>query len=470
MEQARSLILSNELTPGNYGITLKTLQQVRGLCVHWLTCNLFWHCLCQPIDLLLAHESESGLMVCCGEVEVWLSFFNALTLARSLAQSDDNWKLLFQCSLERLQVMQQRLSGTMENHQAIWTSGDATLDQMAGINWKSKEYFRLSPEDLLSDFHQGDNRTYQIAEVELITSVGIVVFWGDIWQGNQVILLGTDNQNTFSWLDNKTAKKGLALRITATLHVWCIKNGIEVYPFYLRSLRNIRPDFISRESNHDIECWATRAGYTRVEKPWWWKPFVACAPKLDWLMDRVLTLPKELSIDDMERIGKVAEWRPKSGIALQIFDRLRLDYHAIGGLELFKYYQDDSVNEWKLVFGSARHQGEIEEFRQFIAKTKVETAVMMTPSEVEDGLWYLDDFWTKTWKCDSAKHGDCLVGSWNVYVRSKNSYGSLESSCPGRMLSNLRRVFDDHGLRFLRNPWGGHNGSINREHDRKKRF
>ena len=206
--------------------------------------------------------------------------------------------------------------------------------------------------------------------MELIAAVGIVVFWGDIWHGKQVILLGTDNRNTFSWLDNKTAKKGLALRITATFHVWCVKNGIEVYPFYLRSLHNIRPDFISRESKHDIDCWATAAGYTQVEKQWRWKSFLACAPKLDCLEDRVVNLPKEMSFDTIGKIGKVAEWRPMSGIALQIFDRLNLDYHAIGGLELFKYYQDESVVDWKLIFGSARHQGEIEEFRQFWQKRK----------------------------------------------------------------------------------------------------
>ena len=52
VEQSRSLILSNEINPGNYAIPLKTPQQLRGLCVHWLTCNLFWRCLFQPIDLL----------------------------------------------------------------------------------------------------------------------------------------------------------------------------------------------------------------------------------------------------------------------------------------------------------------------------------------------------------------------------------------------------------------------------------
>ena len=160
-----------------------------------------------------------------------------------------------------------------------------------------------------------------------------------------------------------------------------------------------------------------------------------------------------MSFDTIGEIGKVAEWRPTGGISLQIFDRLNLDYYAIGGLELFRYYQDESVLGWKLVFGSARHLGEIEEFRKFLAKTKVGAAAMITPCKVEDGLWYLDDFWTQNWKRDSAEHGDCLVGSWNVYVRSQHSYGISNVSFPGRMLSNLRLVLYDHGLRFLHNPF-----------------
>ena len=33
IQQARSLVLSAELSPGNYGVSVKTLQQLRGLCV-----------------------------------------------------------------------------------------------------------------------------------------------------------------------------------------------------------------------------------------------------------------------------------------------------------------------------------------------------------------------------------------------------------------------------------------------------
>ena len=63
IQQARSLVVSHELAPGNYGIFVKTSQQLRGLCAHWPTCNLFRRCLCQPIDFPLSHVSESGLII-----------------------------------------------------------------------------------------------------------------------------------------------------------------------------------------------------------------------------------------------------------------------------------------------------------------------------------------------------------------------------------------------------------------------
>ena len=224
--------------------------------------------MCQPTDLLLSHISESGMMVFCGEVEIWMSFFNALTLTRSLAESDTEWPLLLQCSLERLHVTHQRLAGTVGNPFSVWTSGDATMNRMGGINWKMKEYFKLPPEEFLSDFHQGETTRYKISEIELVASVGIVVFWGDMWNGRHIILLGSDNQNTIPWIDNRVAKKGLALRIIATFHVWRVENGVEVYPLYLRSLRNSRPDFATRESKHEIALRAEREEYKRVGRPW----------------------------------------------------------------------------------------------------------------------------------------------------------------------------------------------------------
>ena len=320
------------------------------------------------------------------------------------------------------------------------------MSQMAGINWRQGEYFQMAHGELLSDFHQGQLRVYTIAVAELMTAVAITVFRADIWPVKQIILLGTDNQNTFSWIDPRPAKRGLASRIIATFHVWRIKNGIEAYPFYLRSLHNVRPDFITREDERNIALWAAEEGFNRAGKQWWWKQFLACAPKLDRIDGRIVNLPRMLKIWTMDGLGRVGEWGPKSGTALQIFDNLCLGYHAIDGYDLFDYYKLPYCTIWKLVLGSERRKGEIGEFRSFLDQMDVEIAVTVTPDEVGEEIWYPPVFWTQSWRCDSARYGDVLAGSWNVYVKGASMYTSLELDAPGRTIGPIRRAFPDNGL------------------------
>ena len=153
-------------------------------------------------------------------------------------------------------------------------------------------------------------------------------------------------------------------------------------------------------------------------------------------------------------MGLVCEWRPFIGIGLQIFDSLGLAYSALEGMSLFEHYRAEGKQDWELIFGSARRKGEIEDFRTRLESETYEIAVMITPSEVEEEIWFRSGFWAQGWLCDSAKFGDVLAGSWNVYVKSPSKYTSLDFNVHGRMMSSPRRVFHDNGLNFLENPHG----------------
>ena len=197
-----------------------------------------------------------------------------------------------------------------------------------------------------------------------------------------------------------------------------------------------------------------KTDFKRAELLWCWKQFTLCALKLDWLEDRLVNFPRHLAIDAISSLGSVGEWRPYRGIPMQVSESLGLDYYAVEGLSLFVSYRNELDIKWKLLFGSARHKGGIDDFRLRLSLETYEIAVMITPAEVEEGIWHSDVFWTQCWQCDSAKFGDALAGSWDVYVKSPKTYTSLEFSVPGRMMSSLRRVFSDNGLKFLENPHG----------------
>ena len=133
-------------------------------------------------------------------------------------------------------------------------------------------------------------------------------------------------------------------------------------PLYLGSLRDGRPYIVTLESDREIEQWADTSGYKLVGKPWRRIAFVSFSQRLGWIEGTVVNLTMRLTVDTFERLGHVAEWRPLSGIAMQIYGQLGLDCHAVGGFGIFRYYSDEAVSEWKLICGASRHQGDIDDW------------------------------------------------------------------------------------------------------------
>ena len=74
---------------------------------------------------------------------------------------------------------------------------------------------------------------------------------------------------------------------------------------------------------------------------------------------------------------------------------------------------------------------------------------MATPSGVGDTIWFSEGFRAQSWGFGSAKHGDSMSGTWEVYAGSQEAYRSLYSDVPGRAIATLRRAFADNGQTFL---------------------
>ena len=164
----------------------------------------------------------------------------------------------------------------------------------------------------------------------------------------------------------------------------------------------MRPDFITSESEHEIQNWAARAGFKQADKHWRWGQFLLCAPKLDWVEDRIANLPRQLPIGTVDLLGPLAEWRHLIVIALKISDRLGSNYHSLGRVGIFDYYRDETICGRKLIFGSERRKGGVDDIRPFLGVWEVGIGAMSTPADVEDVIWCSDGFRTHTWKCDSV--------------------------------------------------------------------
>ena len=130
---------------------------------------------------------------------------------------------------------------------------------------------------------------------------------GDIDSKRHGILLGADNQNVFSRVGNRI-EKGISPRMAAAPpRVCCAKQGIEVYPPCRKSIRNIKPDFTDGDSERDIEQWAFEHHFAKIERRWRWNIVLRCAPRVEWVGDRILNLQKPKTFGDMSMFAPVAE-------------------------------------------------------------------------------------------------------------------------------------------------------------------
>ena len=87
------------------------------------------------------------------------------------------WESLFSCSINRLADTAKRFSGRIPEDESAWLTGDATLQSIGCINWKTCEYMRLLPRDVLTQFAKVNQTQYINAECELGAIAAEIAQW-----------------------------------------------------------------------------------------------------------------------------------------------------------------------------------------------------------------------------------------------------------------------------------------------------
>ena len=173
---------------------------------------------------------------------------------------------LFRGRLGDLITLPKRIGGVENTRQVVWATGDATLTHIAAINWEEKEFVWGSDEEflrLIAPVH----RPILIADTEQLAASCIVVVWG---HKDQLLLMGTDNQNVSAWPKKGYSEKGASLVLTQeTSRVIAVKQ-YTAEPYYLRSGHNFSADWTTRTGIKDIMLWAGQHGFKRLRfQPYW---------------------------------------------------------------------------------------------------------------------------------------------------------------------------------------------------------
>ena len=173
-----------------------------------------------------------------------------------------------------------------------WVGGDATLDVVGTLDWKSKRYMREPAKEILEVLRwapelQDEEVKIKIALAELVCYVGYAAAEGQSW-GGEVIAYATDNMNVRAWLTSRKAKCALArhlLRILGMLEArWCFRT----LSYYIRTYHNLTADWVSRESKEVVEAELEKGGWTKVYPVEGWGLYLVDALKgvFRWPGDR----------------------------------------------------------------------------------------------------------------------------------------------------------------------------------------
>lgn len=172
------------------------------------------------------------------------------------------WGATWTSSFDKMLLPHERIALPWAREDIIWTSGDATLERMAFIDWKNKTYFSV---DLVPFFHaltklMGTTERKMIISIsELLLIYIAYVMNGKDWQGKVIIYAG-DNQNVIGWLDKQQAGNPMARFILRLIRHTQIIYYCGQVQAYIRMYHNETPDYFTRVALEDIRVRAKELG------------------------------------------------------------------------------------------------------------------------------------------------------------------------------------------------------------------
>ena len=268
----------------------------------------------------------------------------------------------------------------------------------------------------------------------------------------RIVIVGTDDQNVFSWMRKGNARVGRSRRILTAFPIWCIHRGIEVIPFYLRSHHNSSADLITRANAEGLSAWEARQEMARAKLPWWRETFCRYGNVIKWSSALVSAIPRVPSPIAGTNVT-VVEWNgsnfPGAWISRQY------------GCQLFclhPRWHDSSPKQcnlpWRktgspdILIGAAKSSKECTNFIEITKEWTPWVAYLVTPSEIspigkEVGIWP-HHLWF-----DSSTIGDGMGEIWNLFVASKHPVGSIKNGAMGSTADNISGLYRYHGRHVL---------------------
>lgn len=159
-----------------------------------------------------------------------------------------------------------------------WVGGDATLEVIGTLDWKSKAFMR-EPAGVMLEVLRGapelcgEEAEIRIAIAELVCYVGYAAAVCKDW-GGEIVAYATDNMNVRAWLATRRARAPMARHLLRILGMLESRYRFRTLAFYIRTYHNVTADWVSRESKEVVEKELLSQGWKKVEPAEEWPGYL----------------------------------------------------------------------------------------------------------------------------------------------------------------------------------------------------
>eukprot|EP00435_Cladocopium_sp_Y103_P012460 s1027_g3.t1 len=281
IQKGAELLSDSGFDHGEKSLTLKQLQQFRGIMTGWSAVIQGLANELKAADKFLAGR-DGGAAIRLSfrgdgsrgweEKTAWDDLWELFEVCRWLSARSELWDEIFTTSMRRMLPPLDRLALPGEWDEVVFVSSDATPTVMGAIDWKSRTTFRETAKDLqpwvqraLTDEELStSNGDLVIHLSEMLSFVAFACAMGPSWQG-KVVVYGGDNMVVKNWLKSRQSRVRGGRMLIRVLNLVEMRWGCQVLAGWWRTFHNVDADYITRCSDEEFQTFAESKGFTIID-------------------------------------------------------------------------------------------------------------------------------------------------------------------------------------------------------------
>ena len=371
----RYLLALEELRYGCRRVRLRTARELRGLAQYASIAIPPLRTELSVLDVMLSTNKADGGFIHpnvegeAAEEAAWQAWDETVELLRVWFEVPQESS--FEATFDEMLTPRELLAIPGRSECLRWVGGDATLEVIGTLDWKSQAFMR-EPSGVMLEVLKGAPELcgaeveVRIAIAELVCYVGYAAAVCDGW-GGEVVAYATDNMNVRMWLATRKARTPMARHLLRILGMLETRYRFRTLAFYIRTYHNVTADWVSRESKEVVEEELLRRGWSKVSPAEDWPSYLkdalhgvcpALTPRRD---EEMLVVDYQQKERPVRRITIEEEWLANGGNRAQVHQARmrgmtdqdlkreslkcmpqRTAHHLMGWMERLRQAEDES--------------------------------------------------------------------------------------------------------------------------------